>query len=62
MKVFLSATPEGEVRIQARAESEDGRTLGDLTQEVGPGEGFAGHTFEELKALGDGGHDLEPKG
>lgn len=59
MKVFLSHYP-GMVFVQARAEG-DG-IVGDMHLECRPGEGsFLGWTYEELRALAPGGHDLEDR-
>jgi hypothetical protein len=58
VKVFLRTQPDS-VYLQARVEDED--RLGDIMREIKPGSGFAGYSFEELLALGDGGHELAPR-
>lgn len=57
MKVFLSSG--GDVFL-VRARAEGGGALGDLVVEVRPGDSFLGHTYDDLAALGEGAHDLEP--
>jgi len=48
---------DGEVIVRARAEGPAGQ-LGDLIRIVRPGETVLGYSYEELRALGDGAHDL----
>ena len=59
MKVFLAVYPEEKViEVRARAEGEGGM-VGDLNEEVHPGESFLGWTYDELLRLGDGEHILQ---
>ncbi len=51
---------EGEV-IHIRQRAEGPGIVGDATARVTPGQNFYGWSFEELKALGNGGHEIEPK-
>jgi len=62
MKVSIFVPPhlKDVVGISARAEG-PGRTRGDLRTEVRPGGSFLGWSYDELRALGTGNHDLEPK-
>ena len=60
MKVFLSHIG-GNVFIQARPESDDGAMFGDVSRMLQPGEEFFGNTFADIKALGEGEHDIIEK-
>jgi hypothetical protein len=49
------------IAIMARAESEDGLTVGDMFMTIYPGEDFLGYTYNELYRLGEGEHELARK-
>lgn len=57
MTIFLNDTGQG-IFIQAVAEGPG--LLGDATRLLLPGETFFGLSFAEVKALGDGEHDITP--
>lgn len=59
LSIFLPPGVEA-ILIQARAEG-PGRTLGHLTREIRPGDSFLGWSYDELRALGNGMHELQPK-
>jgi hypothetical protein len=59
VKVFISKAGGGVLLVRVRAEGPGG-VLGDLTEEVRPGGSFLGHAYDELAALTQGGHDLDP--
>lgn len=48
------------VVLKARAEGAGG-ARGDLVREIRPGESFLGWRYDELRQLGEGLHELEPK-
>lgn len=50
---------EGNVIAEARAEG--GGMLGDFVETIKPGDTFLGHSFADIKALGEGEHDIEEK-
>ncbi len=58
MKACFTDTGQG-IFIQAMAEGPG--VLGDATRLLLPGELFFGLSFAEVKALGDGEHDITPK-
>lgn len=47
------------VHVMVRAQT--GATVGDMTEHVRPGDTFLGHSYDELRALGEGAHDIQPK-
>jgi hypothetical protein len=59
MKLFLTVC-EDCVVIQARAEGTG--IVGDMVQRIFPGETVLGLSYEALRALGNGAHDIETKG
>jgi hypothetical protein len=57
--VYLFCDAEAqEVMLMAPADSPDGRVKGNMLEFVRPGGEFLGHSYEELRALGNGRHDL----
>jgi hypothetical protein len=51
MEIYVQKYPaENLIVLMARAESKDGRTVGDMVQEVRPGETTLGRTYEEWLA------------
>jgi hypothetical protein len=58
MKVFLRHLPSS-VFIQVRLEGPG--MIGDMVREVGPGQGFLGWTYEELRQLPAGENQLADK-
>lgn len=58
MTVFLSDAGDG-ILVMARPEGEG--VVGDLVVKVSEGQSFMGWSFDELKALGEGEHEIEPK-
>ncbi len=58
MKVALSIF-QGRIDITARAEGS--AALGDMHLKVRHGEEFNGYTYEELRSLGNGFHELRDK-
>jgi hypothetical protein len=63
MTVYLFCDQESSrVEVTGFVVSPDGRTRGKCIETIQPGEDFYGHTYEELVLLGDGEHNLEPKG
>jgi hypothetical protein len=60
VSVFLPPGRDALIVLNARAE-EPGGALGDLHDEITPGQSFLGWSFEELKQLGTGMHDIDPK-
>jgi hypothetical protein len=61
MTVHLTKTANS-IIVRARAEDESGARIGDLTVPVTREGSFAGWTYVELARLGDGRHEIEPKG
>ena len=59
MKFFISGISPEKVTIMARAESEDGKTIGDMIVDIHPGESFSGLSFDQLVELGLGEHDYD---
>jgi hypothetical protein len=61
MQVFLSVSPESdEVFVMATMLSDDSPPVrGHFRYSVRAGGGLFGFSFEELKALGNGAHELE---
>lgn len=57
MKVFLTQNGDA-LQISSRAEG-DG-LLGDLFVTIKPDDVFGKLTYDDLKALGEGEHDIEP--
>lgn len=57
--VFLYVDKD-EVEVMARMVSDDG-LVGDLREVVKPGETFWGWTYQELRDLGTGEHDIEER-
>jgi hypothetical protein len=60
MILYLSCYP-GEVIVQCPALSADGGTEGMLRQVVRPKEDFYGYSYDTLRMMGDGRHDLDVK-
>ncbi len=60
MTVFLNFDSDSIV-VTALAESLEDDVLGDMWETVRPGGQFLGYSYDELRALGEGKHDLEPK-
>jgi hypothetical protein len=58
MKVFLSVLSDV-VWIEARAAH--GEIEGDLAHPIRAGQEYLGYTYEELRRLGDGEHELKTK-
>ena len=54
MKVYLLMMSNGTILVRMRAESEDGDTVGDIVEEVHPGEVWEGMTYDELRARAPG--------
>lgn len=59
MTVFLSVLSDV-VIIQQRAADDTGRR-GDVIREIYPDGVFVGWTYSELRAMGSGAHEIEPK-
>jgi hypothetical protein len=59
MKVYLVHGEDGAVHIMARAEGPRG-LIGDMHHVVRPGESWGDLSYEELRALGEGEHDIDP--
>lgn len=59
MKVFIQSLGGGRVLVRARAEGQD--VVGDMSLTLNPGEDFLGWPAAELRALGDGEHEIEPR-
>jgi hypothetical protein len=63
MTVYLFCDPQSNcVEVTGFVVFPDGRTRGKCIEIIHPGEDFHGHPYEELVRLGDGEHNLEPKG
>ncbi len=61
MKFSLFLPPGHDVVVvSARAEAPDG-TVGQINNEVRPGQSIMGWSYQELRALGTGWHELGPK-
>lgn len=60
MSIFL---PPGRdvIVLQARMEGDDGIRMACFYHEVRPGQSFWGWSCDELRSLGSGMHDLDPK-
>ena len=52
---------DGSIELRVRAEGAGGMK-GDSITDVRPGETFAGYTYEELRDMGAGLVNIEPKG
>jgi hypothetical protein len=61
MNVYLSLHPDSkELHLRSeRMRSEDGMTSGALHLKIRPGDMFAGLTYQQLVALGEGWHELD---
>ena len=63
MTVYLFCDRQSNrVEVAGFVVSPHGRTRGKCIGVVQPGEDFYGHTYEDLVRLGDGEHQLEPRG
>jgi hypothetical protein len=60
MTIYLSCYA-GEVVVQCPVLSADGGTEGMLRQVVRPREDFYGYSYDALRTMGDGRHDLDVK-
>lgn len=56
MKVFVSKSIH-RIRFLARGESQE--VIGDLTQEIGPGQSAFGRSYDEWSKLPAGEHDVQ---
>jgi hypothetical protein len=54
MKAYLLMMSNGTILVRMRAESEDGDAVGDIVEEVHPGEVWEGMTYDELRARAPG--------
>ena len=61
MVFFIDKISKKSIAVRARAESEDGDMVGDLIQEVEPGESFGGYSFDQLYQMGTGQHKSKDK-
>jgi hypothetical protein len=58
MKVFLTVDPA--VGIEVRARMEGDGVIGDFSTLIKPGDSFGDVSFDELKRLGPGEHEVDP--
>ena len=54
MKAYLLMMSNGTILVRMRAESEDRDTVGDIVEEVHPGDVWEGMTYDELRARAPG--------
>ena len=50
------------VLVQTQSESKDGSVAGEVSRELKAGDSVWGYSYERWRAMGEGSHDIGPKG
>ena len=58
MEAFVRLLDDNTVLVQARSESEDGSTAGDVCRELRAGDSVWGYSYEQWREMGEGSHEI----
>ena len=50
------------VLVQTQSESRDGSAAGEIRRELGAGDSVWGYSYERWREMGEGSHEIGPKG
>ena len=61
MEAVVRFVDDKTVLVQSRSESKDGSAAGDVCRELRAGDSVWGYSYEQLREMGEGSHEIAPQ-